>query len=121
MTPHPRLLNHFQSPRNAGTLASSTAVRVQTENPACGDIIVLYAEWNEAGNVSEVRYQVRGCTAAIAAGSALTTLIQGRSRAQLQALQTKDIEEELGELQPASKHAAVLCIDAVTNLLKARP
>lgn len=114
MTPHAKLLDHFANPRNAGTLAG---LSVQTENPACGDILRLYVDV-QAGVVADVRYQVRGCTAAIAAGSALTTLMLGRTVADVARITAADIETELGELQPASKHAAVLCVDTVKRLVQ---
>jgi len=71
----------------------------------------------EDGRVSEARYQTRGCTASIAAGSALTEWMLGRTRAELAAITPAVIEEALGALEPASKHAAVLCVDAVKRLL----
>lgn len=114
MTPHPKLLDHFTNPRNVGTLAG---LSIQSENPACGDILRLYVDVQN-GVVADVRYQVRGCTASIAAGSALTTLLLGRPVRELAGITAADVEAELGELQPASKHAAVLCADTVTLLLR---
>jgi nitrogen fixation NifU-like protein len=110
-----RLLDHFRNPRNAGYLPPP-AVSVDMTNPACGDWLRLSARF-ENGCVAEVRYQVRGCTASIAAGSALTEWMAGKSRAELQALNTAVIENALGGLEPASKHAAVLCVDGVKKLL----
>src|ERR1700704_693985 len=104
-----RLIEHFQNPRNVGELPPP-AVTVEVSNPACGDILRLAARF-EAGAAVEVRYKVRGCTASIAAGSALTEWMTGKSRAQLQTLTPAMIEEELGGLEAASKHAAVLSID----------
>src|ERR1700755_3285931 len=110
-----RLLEHFQNPRNVGQLPAP-AVTVDVTNPACGDMLRLAARF-ENGYVSEVRYQVRGCTAAIAAGSALTEWMAGKSRDELKNLTATDIEDALGGLEPASKHAAVLCVDGVKMLL----
>ena len=66
-----------------------------------------------------VRYLSRGCTASIAAGSALTEWMVGRSVAELQTLQAVEIDRALDGLIPESKHAAVLCVDAVRALVKA--
>ena len=112
----PQLLDHFQNPRNAGTLDSPGAVTVEVTNPACGDILRLSVRM-EDGVVAEVRYKTRGCTAAIASGSALTELMQGLDRERLGALNAAAIEDAVGGLQPASKHAAVLCEDCVRALL----
>lgn len=111
-----RLLDHFRNPRNIGELPAP-AIRVETENPACGDILQLSAEF-DGDSVREVRYRVRGCTASIAAGSALTEMMLGETRAGLRAITASQIEERLGGLPAESKHAAVLCIDALRALVQ---
>jgi nitrogen fixation NifU-like protein len=90
-------------------------VTIEVSNPACGDILRLSARLENA-RVAEVMYQVRGCTAAIAAGSALTEWMHGKSQAELALLTASVIEEALGGLQPASKHVAILCLDGVRSL-----
>ena len=112
-----RLLDHFQNPRNVGELPPP-AVTVEVMNPVCGDILRLAARW-EGDRVAEVRYKTRGCTASIAAGSALTELLAGKSRAEIARLAPRDVEQAVGGLPNESKHAAVLAIDAVKALLKA--
>ena len=67
------------------------------------------------------RFLTRGCTAAIAASSALTEWMTGKDRTELAALAPAVIEAAVGGLEPASKHAAVLCVDAVRQLLAAAP
>lgn len=111
------LLDHFQNPRNVGEL-DPPAHRVDVTNPACGDMMRLSARFDD-GKVAEVRYKTRGCTASIAAGSAVTELMMGRTPAGLRELASADVEQALGGLSPESKHAAVLCIDAVKALLRA--
>ena len=66
-------------------------------------------------------YKVRGCTASIATGSALTELLLNRPLQELAAVSVADIEGAVGGLPPASKHAAVLCRDAVKALLMQLP
>jgi NifU-like protein involved in Fe-S cluster formation len=112
-----RLLDHFQNPRNAGEL-EPPAVVVDVTNPACGDILRLSARF-EDGCVTKARFLTRGCTAAIASGSALTEWMFGKTRGELAALTPADVERAVGGLEPASKHAAVLCVDAVRQLLAA--
>lgn len=79
----------------------------------------LAAEFRE-GRVVRAAYKVRGCTASIACGSALTETMAGKTRAELRALTAQQIEEAAGGLAAESKHAAQLCIDALAALL-ARP
>ena len=112
----PRLIEHFQNPRNVGELPSP-AVTVEVSNPACGDILRLCVQWQD-GRVAETRYKVRGCTASIAAGSALTEWLAGKTRAEVAAFDAAEIDQAVGGLPPASKHAAVLCDDGVRALLR---
>ena len=112
-----RLLDHFQNPRNAGEL-SPPAIVVDVTNPACGDMLRLSARFAN-GRVAEARFLTRGCTAAIAAGSALTEWMAGKSWEELAKLTATDIETAVGGLEPASKHAAVLGVDGVRQLLAA--
>jgi nitrogen fixation protein NifU and related proteins len=109
-----RLLEHFQNPRNVGELAPP-AITVEVANPACGDILRLSVRF-EDGRAAEVRYKVRGCTASIAAGSALTEWIAGKTREELAGFDVALIDEAVGGLPAASKHAAVLCADGVKKL-----
>lgn len=110
-----RLLDHFRNPRHVGELPPPATV-VEVSNPACGDTLRLSTLWRD-GRAVQVAYKTRGCTASIAAGSALTELMLGRSRDELRALAAADIEAAVGGLAPPSKHAAVLCADAVKALL----
>jgi nitrogen fixation NifU-like protein len=110
----PELIEHFRNPRNVGELPSP-AVTVEVSNPICGDILRLSA-LIEHGRIREARFKVRGCTASIAAGSALTALVEGKDPAGLKSLKAADVEHAVGGLSNESKHAAVLCIDAVRSL-----
>ena len=114
MYPDP-LLDHFQNPRNVGELPPP-AITVEVSNPACGDILRLSVRF-ENGVAVQSRYKVRGCTASIAAGSALTEWLAGKTAADLAAFRPAIIDEAVGGLRAESKHAAVLCADGVKRLL----
>ena len=111
----PELIDHFRNPRNVGELPAP-AITVEVSNPVCGDILRLSA-LVEDGYIAQARFKVRGCTASIAAGSALTELIGGRDRAGLRILTAADVDRAVGGLANESKHAAALCADAVRTLL----
>jgi nitrogen fixation NifU-like protein len=111
-----RLIDHFQNPRNVGELAPP-ALTVEVSNPACGDILRLSVRV-EGERVVEARYKVRGCTASIAAGSALTEWLAGKARADLAHFDASAIDEAVGGLPEASRHAGVLCRDGVRALLR---
>jgi len=112
-----RLLDHFQNPRNVGDL-NPPGVTVEVTNPACGDILRLSARVTDK-HIEAVAYKVRGCTASIAAGSALTILMEGKSLSELALLKPAAVEDAVGGLPPESKHAATLCIDALKALFRA--
>ena len=112
----PRLIDHFQNPRNVGDL-SAPALVAEASNPVCGDILRLSARIVD-GRIAEVRYKVRGCAASIAAGSALTELMEGRDAAALGKLTREDVDNAVGGLSNESKHAATLCIEGVRTLLR---
>jgi nitrogen fixation protein NifU and related proteins len=111
-----RLLDHFQNPRNVGELPPP-AVTIEVSNPICGDILRLSVRFAE-GRAAEAFYKTRGCTASIAAGSALTEWLTGKTPREMAALRPSNIETSLGGLSAESKHAAVLCVDAVRAVLK---
>ena len=113
----PKLLDHFENPRNVGTL-DPPAVRVRVENPICGDILELAASVKD-GRVTEARYKTRGCTASIAVGSALTELLVGKTVEEVGGLKAAEIEAAVDGLPNESKHAAALAADAVKALAKA--
>ncbi|MBM3794637.1 MAG: iron-sulfur cluster assembly scaffold protein [Acidobacteria bacterium] len=106
-----KLLEHFQNPRRVGELPPPAAT-VEVMNPACGDIMRLSVRW-ENGRAIDAAYKTRGCTASIATGSAAVEWIIGRTREQVLAARAADLEEAVGGLIPESKHAAVLCVDAL--------
>jgi len=112
---HPLLLEHFKNPRNAGELEQADAA-VEVSNPACGDILKIWVR-KEGSRVTAARFKCRGCVAAMACGSALTELLEGRDLSQAAALDIATIEREVGELPPASRHAATLALDALRALL----
>lgn len=115
-----QLLDHFQNPRNAGELPEP-AVAVSVENPACGDRLRLTARI-EGGVVAAAMFQVRGCTASIACGSALTEWLIGRSVAETGRMKAAEIaaavEGCVGGLANESKHAALLMADGVLGLMR---
>lgn len=109
------VLDHFQNPRNAGTLDAATAT-VSVENPVCGDILELSARM-EAGRIAEARFRTRGCVTALACSSLLTELLRGKTPAEARAITPELVSEKLGGLPQATFHAAQLARDAVQALL----
>jgi nitrogen fixation NifU-like protein len=109
------VLNHFQNPRNAGTLDGATAT-VSVENPVCGDILELSIRV-EAGRIADARFRTRGCVTAMACSSLLTELLRGKTSAEARAITPEQMSDALGGLSPATFHAAQLARDAVVAIV----
>ncbi len=113
---HPLLLEHFRNPRNAGELDAADAV-VELSNPVCGDILKLWVKVHNA-RVAAIRFKCRGCVAAMACGSALTELVSGRPLGEVAQITPSAVEQAVGKLETASKHAAVLALDTWRAVIK---
>jgi len=111
-----RVLDHFQQPRNAGELPGADA-EVEVENPACGDILRIAAKF-DGQRIADIRFRARGCTASIAAGSAITEMLKGRTLEEARSLRREDLVEALDGLPNESMHASYLALDAVKTLLE---
>lgn len=108
------ILDHFQNPRNTGTVDAATAT-VSVENPVCGDILELSVRM-EQGRIAEARFKTRGCVTAMACSSLLTELLHGKTTAEARGVTPEQISEALGGLPPATLHAAQLARDAAQAL-----
>lgn len=112
----PEVLDHFEHPRNTGLLDGPDAT-VQLENPACGDVLKLTARIANQ-QIAQIKFQAKGCVPAIAAGSALTELVAGKTLAEAAKLSREELVRKLGGLPEASQHASHLAIDALSALMK---
>jgi nitrogen fixation protein NifU and related proteins len=110
-----QLLDHFQNPRNPGEVADADA-SAEIQNPACGDVLRLTLKQN-AGRITQVRFQAKGCVAAIACGSALTELVLGKTLEEAKKLGREDVNAAVGGLPQASTHAAQLAVEALALAL----
>jgi len=110
-----QVLEHFEHPRNAGTVAGADA-SVRVENPACGDVMELSAKL-DGRRIEEIRFRAKGCVAATACGSALTELARGKTVDEAQRLSREELLRAVGGLPQASEHASHLAMDALGALL----
>ena len=101
-------LDHFRNPRGQGSLEDATHTATATD-PACGDELSLDLLVDE-GVVTCARFRVRGCAGAIAAGSALVSLLPGREA--LPASVSRDeLEHVLGGVPRTKRHALRLALN----------
>ena len=111
------LQDHFENPRNIGTIDQADA-EAEVENPACGDIMHLYLRIDN-DRIVEAKFQTQGCPPAIAAGSITTELLVGRTLAEAGELKRDEVEQALGGVPAHKAHSAVLTEDAVKAALAA--
>ena len=110
------VLDHFEHPRNAGSLPDAT-VQVEATNPVCGDVLQLAAQIDN-GRVVEIRFLCRGCTTSIACASLLTEKLEGVLLDAAHSVSAESLAEELGGLPPATFHGAQLAMDALHLLVQ---
>jgi len=109
-----KVLDHFTSPRNVGSLDKSSE-RVGTGivgAPECGDVMKLQIEVDDEGRIVDAKFKTFGCGSAIAASSLATEWLKGRTIDQAGELKNTDIATELS-LPPVKVHCSVLAEDAV--------
>jgi nitrogen fixation NifU-like protein len=112
------VLDHFQNPRNAGTLPEPDLVG-EAGNPVCGDRMRLYLQVAE-GRITAARFQTFGCSVAIAASSMLTELCVGKTLSELAGLTNADVVAALGGLPEEKVACSVLAEEALKSALQAR-
>jgi nitrogen fixation NifU-like protein len=109
-----KILAHFRDPHNAGELSGATHI-AEVTNPVCGDVLRLSVRVEE-DKVAAASFKAQGCVPAIAAGSAITDMLKGKSLVEARQITAGQIAAELGGLPEASRHAAELCCDAIAAL-----
>lgn len=106
--------DHFDNPRNVGSLNSSNE-DVGTGlvgAPACGDVMRLQIKVSEEGIIEEAKFKTFGCGSAIASSSLVTEWIKGRSLEEASQIKNSEIAKELC-LPPVKIHCSVLAEDAI--------
>ncbi len=114
-----KVLDHFQHPKNVGTLDKSKQ-NVGTGlvgAPECGDVMRLQIEVDEESNViKDAKFKTFGCGSAIASSSLATEWLKGKSIDEALAIDNMDIVEELA-LPPVKIHCSVLAEDAIKSAI----
>ena len=111
----PRYLDHFNNPRNVGTLDEPHGAST-TENPVCGDRIHMTVRL-EDGRISSIAYRVQGCSGAIAAASVTTELVSGKTVSEALAVDRDVIAAALGGLPTLKRHGADLAAEGLRVVL----
>ncbi|SEP66751.1 nitrogen fixation protein NifU [Ectothiorhodospira magna] len=109
-----KVIDHYENPRNVGSLdkADPQVGTGMVGAPACGDVMKLQIQVNDAGVIEDARFKTYGCGSAIASSSLLTEWIKGKTLEEAAAIKNTEIAEELA-LPPVKIHCSVLAEDAI--------
>ena len=108
------VLDHYENPRNVGSL-DKTDPAVGTGMvgaPACGDVMKLQIRVDEDGIISDARFKTYGCGSAIASSSLVTEWVKGKTLDQAAEIKNTTIAQELA-LPPVKIHCSILAEDAI--------
>lgn len=110
-----KVIDHYQNPKNVGTLdkSSKTVGTGLVGAPECGDVMRLQIEVNpESGVITDAKFKTFGCGSAIASSSLATEWLKGKTVDEALKIDNMSIVEELN-LPPVKIHCSVLAEDAI--------
>jgi nitrogen fixation NifU-like protein len=113
-----KVIEHYENPRNVGTLDKSdpSVGTGLVGAPACGDVMRLQIRVNDEGVIEDARFKTFGCGSAIASSSLATEWIKGKTVDEAAAIKNSDIVVELN-LPPVKIHCSVLAEDAIKSAI----
>src|SRR5262249_176235 len=109
-----KVIDHYENPRNVGTLDKNDP-NVGTGlvgAPACGDVMRLQIKINDNGQIEDAKFKTFGCGSAIASSSLVTEWVKGKSVDEALKVTNKEIAKDLA-LPPVKIHCSVLAEDAI--------
>ncbi len=109
-----KLMDHYENPRNVGSMdkKDATVGTGMVGAPACGDVMKLQIKVSEEGVIEDARFKTYGCGSAIASSSLLTEWVKGKTLEEASQIKNSEIAEELA-LPPVKIHCSVLAEDAI--------
>ncbi|HAJ70838.1 MAG TPA: Fe-S cluster assembly scaffold IscU [Methylophilaceae bacterium] len=109
-----KVLDHYENPRNVGSLDKNdpNVGTGMVGAPACGDVMKLMIKVSDAGIIEDAKFKTYGCGSAIASSSLVTEWLKGRTIEEAYAIKNSEIAEELA-LPPVKIHCSVLAEDAI--------
>ena len=113
-----KVIEHYENPRNVGTLDKNdeSVGTGLVGAPACGDVMRLQIRVNEQGVIEDAKFKTFGCGSAIASSSLATEWVKGMTIDQAMAIKNTQIVEELS-LPPVKIHCSVLAEDAIKSAI----
>ena len=109
-----KVLDHYENPRNVGSLdkGDDSVGTGLVGAPACGDVMKLQIRINDDGIIEDAKFKTFGCGSAIASSSLVTEWVKGKSVDEAATIKNTQIAEELA-LPPVKIHCSILAEDAI--------
>jgi len=109
-----KVVDHYENPRNVGTLdkADPNVGTGLVGAPACGDVMRLQLRITDEGIIQDAKFKTFGCGSAIASSSLVTEWVKGKTVDEATQITNKEIAKELS-LPPVKIHCSVLAEDAI--------
>jgi len=109
-----KVIDHYENPRNVGSLDKEDASvgTGMVGAPACGDVMKLQIKVNKKGIIEEAKFKTYGCGSAIASSSLVTEWVKGKSVEDAAKIRNTEIASELS-LPPVKIHCSILAEDAI--------
>ncbi|MCK4537982.1 MAG: iron-sulfur cluster assembly scaffold protein [Candidatus Krumholzibacteria bacterium] len=111
-----KFFDHFMDPRNVGTIEDPDGTGMGGD-PTCGDWLLVTIRVSDE-SIEDIRFQCRGCSAAIVTSSAMTELAKGRSLEEAMNISAADIEDSVGGLSEEKRHCSLLGEQALREAIK---
>ena len=109
-----KLIDHYENPRNVGSMdkESKEVGTGLVGAPACGDVMKLQIKVNDSGVIEDAKFKTFGCGSAIASSSLITEWVKGKKIDQASEIKNTEIANHLA-LPPVKIHCSVLAEDAI--------
>lgn len=111
-----KVMDHFQNPRNVGTIEDADGIG-KVGNPVCGDMMEFYIKVKD-DHIDDVKFKTFGCGAAIAVSSMVSEMAKGKTLDEAMAITNADVAEELDGLPKNKLHCSNLGADALHKAIE---
>ena len=114
MTYSKKLLDHYENPRNVGSMdkENKDVGTGLVGAPACGDVMKLQIKVGDEGVIEDAKFKTFGCGSAIASSSLITEWVKGKKLDEANKIKNTEIANHLA-LPPVKIHCSVLAEDAI--------
>ena len=111
-----KVFEHFNNPRNVGIIYKASGVG-EAGSGECSDYLVIYIKVSGEKVIEDIKFQLRGCAAAIATSSALTEMVKGKHIGEALAVSEGDIVDYLGGLPEEKIHCSIMGVQALKGAI----